>query len=67
MARGKKKAAAQPDLLEVGGTTAPAVPLIREAVASWKAQGYRGISDTTTIRVATDKMTPSSMRKDRSL
>ena len=47
MARGKKKVAAQPDLLEVGGTTAPAVPLIREAVASWKAQGYRGISDTT--------------------
>jgi type III restriction enzyme len=47
VARGKKKAAGQTDLLEVGGTTAPAVPLIREAVASWKTQGYRGISDTT--------------------
>ncbi len=46
MAR-SKKAAAQTDLLEARGTTAPAVPLIREAVASWKAQGYRGISDTT--------------------
>lgn len=43
----KKNVTAQTDLLEVGGTTAPAVPLIREAVASWKAQGYRGITDTT--------------------
>src|SRR5439155_11808333 len=47
VARGKKKTTGQTDLLEVGGSTAPAVPLIREAVASWKAQGYRGISDTT--------------------
>jgi len=47
VARRKKKPAAQTDLLEARGTTAPAVPLIREAVASWKAQGYRGISDTT--------------------
>lgn len=42
-----KKSAGQVELLQVGGTTAPAVPLIREAVASWKAQNYRGISDTT--------------------
>ncbi len=46
MAR-SKKTAGQTDLLEVGGTTAPAVPLIREAVASWRSQGYRGITDTT--------------------
>ncbi len=46
MAR-SKKTAGQTDLLEARGTTAPAVPLVREAVASWKAQGYRGISDTT--------------------
>jgi len=47
VARARKKAPAQTELLEAGGTTAPAVPLIREAVASWKTQGYRGISDTT--------------------
>ncbi|MFI5399191.1 MAG: DEAD/DEAH box helicase family protein [Candidatus Binatia bacterium] len=47
MARSKKKAAGQVDLLQAIGTTAPAVPLIREAVASWKVGGYRGISDTT--------------------
>jgi type III restriction enzyme len=47
VARGKKKAAEQTDLLDVRGTTAPAVPLVREAVASWRDQGYRGISDTT--------------------
>jgi type III restriction enzyme len=43
----KKAAPGQGDLLRVGGTTAPAVPLIREAVAAWKAGNYRGISDTT--------------------
>jgi type III restriction enzyme len=47
VARAKAKKAAQTDLLEARGTTAPAVPLIREAVASWKTQGYRGITDTT--------------------
>ena len=47
MPRAKKKAPGQTDLLEAGGTTAPAVPLVREAVASWKSQGYRGVSDTT--------------------
>jgi type III restriction enzyme len=45
--RAKKKIAGQGDLLQAGGATAPAVPLIREAVASWKAGNYRGISDTT--------------------
>jgi type III restriction enzyme len=43
----KPKTAAQTDLLEARGTTAPAVPLIREAVASWKAGNYRGITNTT--------------------
>lgn len=47
MARPKKPLAAQPDLLEARGTTAPAVPLIRQAVATWKAGGCRGVSDTT--------------------
>jgi type III restriction enzyme len=35
------------ELLEARGTTAPAVPLIREAVRSWRDGNYRGISDTT--------------------
>ncbi len=47
MARQKRKAADQPDLLEVAGTTAPAVPLIRQAVRSWREGNYAGISDTT--------------------
>jgi type III restriction enzyme len=45
--RSKKKAAAQPDLLKVPATTAPAVPLIRQAVEGWRDGGYTGISDTT--------------------
>lgn len=45
--RRRATAAGQTELLQAGGTTAPAVPLIRQAVASWKDQGYRGISDTT--------------------
>jgi type III restriction enzyme len=45
--RPKKKSAAQTDLLEARGTTAPAVPLIREAVASWRAGGYARASETT--------------------
>jgi type III restriction enzyme len=49
VARAKKKLAGQGELLEVGGATAPAVPFIREAVASWKAGNYRGISDTTRL------------------
>jgi type III restriction enzyme len=43
----RKRAPAQTDLLDVSGTTAPAVPLIRQAVASWREGNYRGISDTT--------------------
>lgn len=47
MAKARKRVAAQTELMEVGGTTAPAVPLIREAVASWRDQGYPRITDTT--------------------
>lgn len=47
MPKKQRAAVGQGDLLEAGGTTAPAVPLIREAVASWKAGNYRGITDTT--------------------
>lgn len=47
MARGRRKAADQVELLEARGTTAPAVPLIREAVRSWREGNYRGVSDTT--------------------
>lgn len=43
----RKKSSTQTELLEVSGTTAPAVPLIRQAVASWRDGNYRGISDTT--------------------
>ncbi len=48
MARGGK-ASGQGDLLRVDTTTAPAVPLIREAVLRWREGSYRGISDTTRI------------------
>ncbi|MCC7134707.1 MAG: hypothetical protein IT352_18755, partial [Gemmatimonadales bacterium] len=47
MARPRKRSEEQTELLKAAGTTAPAVPLIRQAVASWREQGYRGISDTT--------------------
>jgi len=42
-----RKPVGQGDLLEARGTTAPAVPLIRQAVASWREGGYAGVSDTT--------------------
>jgi len=47
LARPRKQSEEQTELLKAAGTTAPAVPLIRQAVASWREQGYRGISDTT--------------------
>lgn len=52
MARPRTKAAGQTDLLQASGTTAPAVPLIREAVASWRDGNYAGISDTTRTLLA---------------
>lgn len=48
MARGKKTTG-QGDLLKAAVTTAPAVPLIREAVLKWREGDYRGISDTTRL------------------
>lgn len=42
-----KKERSQTELLEARATTAPAVPLIREAVAKWREGNYAGISDTT--------------------
>jgi type III restriction enzyme len=47
VSRGRKKTVDQADLLDASGTTAPAVPLIRQAVASWREGGYAHISDTT--------------------
>ncbi len=49
MPRRTKKVAAQTELLEAHVTTAPAVPLIREAVQSWRDGGYAHITDTTRI------------------
>lgn len=49
MPRARRSNADQGDLLQAGGSTAPAVPMIREAVKSWKAGNYRGISDTTRL------------------
>jgi type III restriction enzyme len=43
----RKRAANQTELLEAGGTTAPAVPLVRQAVARWREGNYAGIGDTT--------------------
>jgi type III restriction enzyme len=49
----RKRAAviAQKDLLDVASKlrTAPCVPALREAVKSWVAGGYKGITDTTRI------------------
>jgi type III restriction enzyme len=50
----KKKAAdplAQPDLLDVTSRlrTGPIVPALREAVKAWRANDYKGTTDTTRI------------------
>lgn len=49
MARRRTKSAAQTELLEAHVTTAPAVPLIREAVQRWRDGGYAHITDTTRV------------------
>lgn len=49
MGRPRKKALEQTELLEAHVTTAPAVPLIREAVQRWREGGYAHITDTTRI------------------
>lgn len=39
----------QLNLLEARVKTAPCVPAIRQAVADWRAKGYKGITDTTRL------------------
>src|SRR5262245_15254538 len=43
---GKPKQVAFPDM-EVGLSTAPCVPAIKEAVKAWTEKGYKGATDTT--------------------
>jgi type III restriction enzyme len=45
--RRSKKSPDQIELLRVETSTAPAVPAIRSAVEAWRADGYKGITDTT--------------------
>jgi type III restriction enzyme len=45
--KGTGLSAGQGDLFKAGGSTAPAVPLIQQAVKSWRADDYPGISPTT--------------------
>ncbi len=47
MPRKSKNTSQQPGLLEARVATAPCVPAIREAVKSWRSNGYKGITDTT--------------------
>lgn len=47
MPRGKKVPSEQLGLLEVRGKTAPCVPAIRKAVAEWRQDNYKGVTDTT--------------------
>jgi type III restriction enzyme len=49
MPRPKRVAEAQASLLEAHVPTAPCVPAVREAVKQWRADGYQGITDTTSI------------------
>jgi type III restriction enzyme len=46
-ARGIKPSLAQTELLDVGSSTAPAVPEIRRRVAEWRERGYAGATATT--------------------
>jgi type III restriction enzyme len=43
----KARNPAQASFTENFGTTAPAVPAVRQAVSEWEAGGFKGISDTT--------------------
>ncbi|MGH7247526.1 MAG: hypothetical protein ACREH9_05420, partial [Pseudomonadota bacterium] len=49
MARKRKQNPDQLGLLEARVSTAPCVPAIREKVAVWRENGYKGVSDTTRI------------------
>ena len=46
---GAKPSLAQTELLDVGNTTAPAVPQIRRRVAEWREAGYPGTTETTRV------------------
>jgi type III restriction enzyme len=43
----KARNPAQASFIENFGTTAPAVPAVRQAVSEWRAASYRGVTDTT--------------------
>ncbi len=45
--RTAKPSLAQTELLDVGQSTAPAVPEVRRRVAAWRDAGYPGATDTT--------------------
>ena len=47
MPRRRGPTEAQPGLFEARVTTAPCVPAIREAVAKWRDDGYKGSTATT--------------------
>lgn len=66
MARKRKQSPSQGDLLEAKVATAPCVPGIREKVSGWRADGYKGVSDTTRILLnywfSTDHRVPDGRR-----
>ncbi|MDQ6926892.1 MAG: hypothetical protein M3154_11750 [Candidatus Eremiobacteraeota bacterium] len=45
--RPSRSSLAQTELLDVGKTTAPAVPEVRLRVAAWRDAGYPGVTDAT--------------------
>ena len=51
-ARGAKRPLAQTELLDVGNTTAPAVPEVRRRVAEWREAGYPGVTAAAMRRAA---------------
>ena len=49
MPRRKGTPSEQLGLLEVRVKTAPCVPAIRKAVAEWRDNGYKSVTDTTRL------------------
>jgi hypothetical protein len=49
MARASKQDSDQPGLLEARVSTAPCVAGIRRKVRAWRADSYRGVTDTTRL------------------
>jgi type III restriction enzyme len=62
----KARDPAQASFVENFGTTAPAVPAVRQAVSEWRAANYKGVSDTTRRLLnywfATDHKLPNGRR-----